>query len=105
MRLVKDLIDSGIVYFWVDNDSEKLSPDIATLALAEEWRTRYVHSQYPGDERRKSHIDRRKNRDKRMELDETLFASRLLPHGRRKTDVPVEVDIDQAAEKLKVFYC
>lgn len=104
MKLVKDLTPSGILYFWIDENSEKISPDIPTFQLAEEWHTRFVFSQYTGEERRQSFLDRRKDQYQRERLDESIFASRENPEGRRKADRHVDVDIDLVVDKLKVYY-
>lgn len=104
MQLVKDLSPSGIIYFWVDENLEKISPDIPTLQLADEWRTHFIFSQFEGMERRNSFIDRRKDDTQREELDKNLFHNRLNPVGRRVTDEPIKVDVDLAVEKLKVYY-
>lgn len=104
VQLVKDLSPSGIVYYWIDEWSEKISPDIPTLQLADEWRTRFVFSKFEGIERRNSFLDRRKDSNQRKELDKNLFHNRLNPVGRRETDEPITIDIDLAVEKLKVYY-
>lgn len=104
LRLVKDLSVSGIVYFWIDNDSMKVSPDIPTLLLAEEWRTGFLFADFDGVEKRQSQIDRRKDKHQRIDVDEQLLSDRSHPEGRRLADLPVKVDIDLAAEKLKVYY-
>lgn len=104
MKLVKDLNPSGIVYFWINDLSEQISPDIPTFQLAEEWRTRFIFSQYEGNERRTSVIDRRKDQDQRLNVDRSLDASRSKPEGRREADSKIQIDIDLAVEKLKVYY-
>jgi hypothetical protein len=104
VHLVKDLSPSGIVYYWTDELFDKISPDIPTIQLADEWRTRFVFSKFQGIERRHSFIDRRKDNNQRKELDKNLFYNRLNPVGRRVTDGPVSIDMDLAVEKLQVYY-
>lgn len=101
MRLVKDLVDSRIVFYWIDETDKRLSPDHATFQLAQEWWKSYMFSRYEGDERRKSIIDRRSDAEKRRRMEEQSNLSSISPYGRRHTDTPVEVDIDLVAEKLK----
>ncbi|WP_067867625.1 hypothetical protein [Neptuniibacter marinus] len=104
LRLVKDLSSSGIVYFWIDKDEQKLSPDIPSLPLAEEWWTNYLFSLFDGPERRYSLIDRRQDKNQRKDIDQQLFSNRLNPAGRRESDKPIQVDLDRVADKLKIYY-
>jgi len=104
MKLVKDLNDSGIVYYWLDDGGMRISPEIPCITLAEEWRIKYLFSTYKGGERRHSIIDRRQNQDKRIDLERTYFVSLMKPDGRRIADTPVKVDIDLVAEKIR-SYC
>ncbi|MEH6576153.1 MAG: hypothetical protein V7731_03655 [Amphritea sp.] len=101
MKLVKDLSHSGIIYYWIDDSGEKISPDIACLTLAEEWRTKYLFSTYEGEGRRRSIIDRRRDEENREHLDTTLLDVGPNSDGRRIADISVKVDIDLFAEKIK----
>lgn len=99
MKLVKDLIDHRIVYYWTVDD-HRISPVLASFVLAEEWIAKFYNDSYLGEERRRSHIDRRKlytARD-RLRNVEILPTS---PVGRRVSDKPVKVDIDLAKEKMQ----
>ncbi|KEA64595.1 hypothetical protein ADIMK_1048 [Marinobacterium lacunae] len=62
-----------------------------------------MFSRYEGDERRKSIIDRRSDAEKRRRMEERGNLLSISPYGRRHTDIPVDVDIDLVAEKLKVL--
>ncbi|WP_286238277.1 hypothetical protein [Neptuniibacter halophilus] len=103
MRLVKDLHRSSIVYYWNDTDDVMISPHLANLNLAKEWRDTYLFSLYAGEERRRSVIDRRQDESSRRAMDIALYVARIRPQGRRITDIPVTVDIDLAADKLSVY--
>jgi len=104
MELVKDLTDEGIIYYWVDQSGEEMSPHLHSFSLAEEWRIRYLFSLYAGEERRASIIDRRSNLEKRKLMEKNHLSSRNNPLGRRKSDIPAAVDIDLFEEKIKEFY-
>lgn len=98
MILVKDLLGHRIVYYWLDG-ADKVSPELASLALAEEWYIKYNHSLYDGPERRSSHIDRRKLYTKRdKERNTELLPTN--PVGRRITDRHVQVSLDLAKQKM-----
>jgi len=103
MKLVKDLVDGRIVFYWIDTSGTKLSPDHATFQLAQEWWKHYLFSRYDGEERRKSIIDRRSDADKRRRMDKSEKLSSISPYGRRRTDIPVAVDIDLVAERLALL--
>ncbi|GGC04244.1 hypothetical protein GCM10011352_33080 [Marinobacterium zhoushanense] len=103
MRLIKDLVDSRIVFYWIDESDKRLSPDHATFHQAQEWWKSYMFARYEGDERRKSVIDRRSDADKRRRMEAENKLSSISPYGRRQTDVPVEVDLDLVAEKLELL--
>ncbi|WP_299183401.1 hypothetical protein [uncultured Neptuniibacter sp.] len=103
MKLVKDLNENGIVFYWIDDSGEQISPDLYCLIVAEEWWKTYLFSQYEGAERRKSIIDRRHDLEKRKMMERNHKFSRQNPQGRRKTDQPIKVDIDLVKEKLEEF--
>lgn len=103
MVLVKDLSDSGIVFYWVNEVGGQISPELATLNLAHEWHQQVLFETYLGEERRVSVIDRRSDRDKRDSMIRNYISSQANPHGRRVSDVAVEVDLDLVKEKLKEF--
>jgi hypothetical protein len=104
MKLVKDLSDEGVVLYWVGDDTRTLSPHLPTLVDAEEWWKKYMFAQYDGLERRASIYDRRKDLTMRKHFEFSDKFVRLNPHGRRKTDMPVTVDVDLFRKKLQNFY-
>lgn len=104
MKLMKDLADERIIFYWIDSSEERLSPSLATLDLAKEWRDQRMFDSYPGAERRSSIIDRRSNRNKRESMTKSHRSARTNPQGRRITDIPVAVDVDLVKEKLQEFY-
>ncbi|GAA0796075.1 hypothetical protein [Marinobacterium sediminicola] len=101
MHLVKDLIDSRIVYYWVDDDGETKSPLLSTFTLAEHWWKEKMFARHQGLERRRSVIDRRSNNEKRRRMHENHPFASINPQGRRSTDKPPEVTFDLAASKLR----
>ncbi|WP_286240813.1 hypothetical protein [Neptuniibacter halophilus] len=101
MKLVKDLYDSDIVFYWTGDSGEKLSPNLHTLMEAEEWWKREMFARYEGPERRKSIYDRREDSETRKRFERNHKFSRHNPQGRRQTDQPVKVDIDLAKEKIE----
>ncbi len=103
MELVKDLSDSGIVFYWIDEVGGRISPELATLRLANEWHQEVLFESYSGQERRVSVIDRRSDQDKRDSMVRNYISSQAFPSGRRVADVTAEVDLDLAKEKLKSF--
>ncbi len=103
MELVKDLSDSGIVFYWIDEMGGRISPELATLNLAHEWHQQALFEAYSGEERRVSVIDRRSDRSRRDSMVRNYISSQANPHGRRASDVADEVDLDLVKEKLKEF--
>lgn len=103
MRLVRDIDDEGIYYYWEDLEDTAVSPRLPCMVIAKEWRDKYMFSKYRGRERRRSHIDRRLNMAKRKETDALLFVSRHKPQGRRVTDKPVYLAEDLVTDKLKCY--
>lgn len=101
MHLIKDLVDGRIVYYWLDVNERPLSTFFSTFKLAEEWWKEYMFSQYAGEERRRSIIDRRTNEEKRKRLQLNNRFVSINPNGRRTTDKPIRVDRDLVAEKLQ----
>lgn len=105
MRLVKDIDEKGIFFYWSDPDcvDVSISPRLPCIELAKEWRDKHLFSLYRGYERRCSHIDRRLDRTKRKQVDKALFYSRRRPEGRRSTDKPLQVDIDLVVNKVQLY--
>ncbi|WP_019623334.1 hypothetical protein [Amphritea japonica] len=103
MELVKDLSDSGIVFYWIDEAGVRISPELVTLNLANEWHQKILFESYSGQERRISVIDRRSDQDKRDSMIRNYISSQAFPKGRRITDIPAEVDQDLVKEKLKTL--
>ncbi|MGH1463181.1 MAG: hypothetical protein ACRBB6_14220 [Neptuniibacter sp.] len=103
MKLVKDLYQDRVVYYWVKDEEalERVSPDLHCLVEAEEWWKNWMFASYQGEERRRSIHDRRTDREKRNHLELRLKVNRTAPMGRRVTDKGVSVDIDLATEKLE----
>lgn len=99
MKLVKDLVDHRIVYYWT-LDEHRISPLLASFVLAEEWFIKFHNDTYVGEERRRSHIDRRKLHNHRKKT-EAIAIVPTNPAGRRLIDKPVKVDIDLAKEKMQ----
>lgn len=107
MKLVKDIIEGRIVYYWVvDAQSmERISPCHHCIIESEEWWRAYMFSLYSGEERRRSIHDRRKDHEQRRHLELREKYNRKAPVGRRITDHGVRVEIDLAAEKLEQLKC
>lgn len=103
MELVKDLSDSGIIFYWIDASGGRISPELATLNLAHEWHQQALFEAYRGPERRVSTIDRRSDRVKRDSMDRNSISSQANPNGRRISDVAAVVKFDLVKEKLKSF--
>ncbi|WP_415903935.1 hypothetical protein ACMXYW_10015 [Neptuniibacter sp. QD48_55] len=105
MRLVKDIDKKGIFFYWSNPYSSdvRISPRLPCIELAKEWRDKHLFSLYKGDERRRSHIDRRLDKTKRKQVDKALFYYRQRPEGRRSTDKPLTVDIDLVADKVQLY--
>lgn len=101
LRLVKDLIDFRITFYWIDTQNQTVSPLLETLDSAREWFICYQFAAYPGQERRRSHLDRRHSKSAYSLRNSDRFSKRNAnSHGRRLTDQPVHIAIDQAAEKI-----
>jgi hypothetical protein len=94
--LVKDLEYFQIMFFWLNRQSERISPYLPSMQHAKEWIHEYHFGLYGGPERRRSTIDRRRPDDVALNLNRNL-----LKHGRRITDRPIRVDIDNASEKIE----
>lgn len=104
MKLVKDLTDDGIIFYWIDEAGDPISTDLRTLDDAREWRVLYLHNAYQGAERRTSIIDRRYNSEKRQYMEQNHQFARGKSQGRREADILVTVDTDLAAQKIKEYY-
>lgn len=101
-KLVKDFDSYEFIYYWVDQDHIKVSSNLATVELAEEWLIHYHFSEYPGKERRRSFYDRRYSANKvKLQGTQIFFSKRKPPlKGRRMTDRVTEVDMDLSKEKI-----
>ncbi|MGH1461421.1 MAG: hypothetical protein ACRBB6_05265 [Neptuniibacter sp.] len=104
MKLVKDLSEEGVVLYWISEDSRMLSPHLRTMVDAEEWWKKHMFAQHPGKERRSSIYDRRKDLSMRKHFEFSDNFTRLNPLGRRKTDMPVKVNVDLFQQKLQSYY-
>lgn len=104
MKLVKDLHNHRVVYYWVDDDRVRFSPVLPSLTAAKEWRTTHLYQEYQGWNRRTSHVDRRRYQHKRnnLALDHEQMA--LLTSGRRTSDRTSKVAIDRAQPKLAALF-
>jgi hypothetical protein len=100
MKLVKDLLEGRIVFYWLFEDGIQVSHHLHTLQEAEEWWKEFMFAQYEGNNRRRSIHDRRKNHDHRKQLELIERYGRSNPLGRRETDSPIRVDIDLFQEKI-----
>ncbi len=103
MTLVKDMQNDRIVYYWTDKQHQQISPLLASIPLADEWRTQYLHEAYEGRQRRTSSIDRRRYRHKRDMHQGRGNVSPLFSGGRRATDKEAKVTQDLAGEKLQAL--
>ncbi len=103
MTLVKDMQDDRIVYCWTDTTNQKLSPLLASITLADEWRLQYLNDNYEGQQRRSSSIDRRRHQHKRDMHQGRGNVSPLFNIGRRATDKQAKVAKDLAKEKLQTL--
>ncbi|MAY40812.1 MULTISPECIES: hypothetical protein [unclassified Neptuniibacter] len=101
-KLVKDFDSYEFIYYWVDQNNSKVSSNLATVELAEEWLIHYHFSEYPGKERRRSFYDRRYSANKvKLQGTQIFFSKRKPPlKGRRMTDRVIEVDMDLSKEKI-----
>lgn len=104
MKLVKDLVDGRIVYYWMDEEGYISSEYLHSFVEAEEWWKLFMFSRYPGQERRRSICDRRQDMETRKKLEYREKYNRSNPIGRRITDVPVTVDLDLSKEKIEELY-
>ncbi len=100
LRLVRDLIDFRITFYWIDSQNQTISPLLETLAGAREWFVRYQFAAYPGQERRASHLDRRKSQHTSSFQNTRRYQRDPNSHGRRITDQPVHIAIDHATMKI-----
>lgn len=103
LLLVKDLQADRIVYYWTDIEGAIISPLIASLVRAEEWRKVHLQENYRGHQRRSSTIDRRRYAHKRELHSRTANISPLFKRGRRAEDQPIRVDCDLAEAKLNAL--
>lgn len=104
MRLVKDLHNHRIVYYWIDDADIRISPELASLELADEWRQQYLHETFQGWNRRTSHIDRRRYQHKRNKQATERGGLHLISSGRRRADRVAKVDLDWAKDKLCALF-
>ena len=104
MKLVKDLVDGRIVYYWIDGNGEVTSDYLHSFVDAEEWWKHLMFSLYEGEERRRSICDRRQDQETRKKLEYREKYHRSNPLGRRVTDMPVSVDLDLSKEKINQLY-
>lgn len=100
LKLVKNFINERTVLYWVENTEtlEPVSEQFRTIAQAEEWWKEYMFSQYRGMERRTTFNDRRRDYDKRREMD-VVHKNHTDNNGRRVTDMKVRVHIDLTANQ------
>ena len=103
MTLVKDMQNDRIVYYWTDKQHQQISPFLASIPLADEWRTQYLHEAYEGRQRRTSSIDRRRYLHKRDMHQGRGNVSPLFSGGRRATDKEAKVSKDLASKKLQAL--
>ncbi len=105
LLLVKDFKDYKFVYYWVDDGKKKVSPDLPTLQHAEDWFKHQCQAEYEGAERRRKRADRRQvGSKKQLRPGEIYFGKRdLSTDGRRKSDRPIEVNIDLSIKKLELL--
>ncbi|SIS96394.1 hypothetical protein [Neptunomonas antarctica] len=103
MKLVKNLTDNGIRFYWIDESEDRLSPELATLQLAKEWRIQTLFNTYKAVERRSSIIDRRSDSNKRERISKNHHSLQSNPQGRRVADRVVEVYIDLAKKQLQAL--
>lgn len=103
LELVRDFESGRIIYYWRDPTGEILSPAIASLTLAEEWRNTYLWQGYQGRQRRGTPLDRRRHAHKRELHPRAANVSALFNGGRRASDRVVKLKIDLAAEKIEAL--
>jgi len=103
-RLVKDFFDGVFVFYWFNPvTKQRASVYCHTQDEAGEWWLTYHFNQYDGIERRKSIIDRRSLHGKRDARSRGHNFVTEAPDGRRRTDVPIKVDRDVSARRLKDY--
>lgn len=104
MKLIKDLHNHRVIYYWVDDNNLRCSPVLPSLTAAKEWQTVHLHQEYQGWNRRRSHVDRRRYQHKRnsVALDQEQMA--LITSGRRSSDRTSKVAIDRAQPKLTALF-
>ncbi|WP_286238280.1 hypothetical protein [Neptuniibacter halophilus] len=99
-RLVKDFEEFQFVFYWIDDDANKVSPNLRTLIHAKEWLVEYDFKQRSGTERRQRKADRRMLTDSKKEGQPS--SRRITTSvGRRASDRPIKIDLDLSADKLK----
>lgn len=93
-----------IVLYWVDESSEKLSPDFVSIASAHNWWLDYQFGLFEGDERRSSTVDRRWLVNQRIDVSRGTIRHTDAPDGRRCTDKPIKVGRDISRVRLLQHY-
>lgn len=99
LKLVKDFEDFQVIYYWLDETNQKVSPDLPTLTHAEDWLAIQQAEGYKGRDRRRRIVDRRRNQ--RPPEQQRNGKRSAKPLGRRKTDKQIQIDIDYSEEKIK----
>ena len=97
LKLVKDYINERTVFYWIENTEtlEPISEQFRSFVQAEEWWKGHMFTLFSGVERRKTHVDRRQDLEKREEIDQGKnLRSMSSSSGRRITDLQDKVDID-----------
>ncbi|MDO6513427.1 hypothetical protein [Neptuniibacter sp. 2_MG-2023] len=102
LKLIKDFHNYQFVYYWINNQRKKVSPNLPTKQYAEEWLIHYHFETYSGRERRCRMLDRRSESQKINLRGVQIFFSKRkgLTKGRRRSDLNVEVDFDLSKKKL-----
>ncbi|WP_286238279.1 hypothetical protein [Neptuniibacter halophilus] len=102
-QLVRDLKEYEVIFYWIDGQQEKISPEMKTIIHAREWIIDYHYSLYTFTERRRYRNDRRALQ-KPASPEAAFFCRRYSSNeGRRLTDQLNKVDVDLAIQKIQVL--
>lgn len=105
VKLIKDFVGGHIVLYWVhDENREPVSPYLSSLTQAEEWWLNYQFGLYEGEERRATHIDRRRLETTRNNMHRSTQIASHHPDGRRYTDREIAVDEDRSRISMMQYY-
>lgn len=104
LELIKDFVDEHIVLYWQRSNGELVSPYFNALEAAQAWWVVYCASQFQGEERRASIVDRRSLDYSRQKRALSQHIPSPMPDGRRVTDLPPGISRDRSRVALLQYY-